>query len=138
MIVSDERRLLEHWLKSPTTPQRVVRRSRIVLLMLSGFSEEAIAASVEVSRATVKLWLRRYAASGAGALLSDAPGRGRHTSLEWTTARQRLNAAGLLADDGHPVSLRRAAALLGVSPTTVWRALNRSTDLGPAYRPRRS
>jgi transposase len=125
MTLSDDRRILERWLKSPTTPQRVVRRSRIVLLAMDGFREDSIAAAVDVSRATVKLWLARFAAGGAVALLHDAPGRGRHAALDSTTVRERLKAAGLLDTAGRPVSLRRAAAFLGVSPSSVWRALRR-------------
>jgi len=125
MTLSDDRRILERWLKSPTTPQRVVRRSRIVLLALDGFREDSIAGAVDVSRATVKLWLARFAAGGVGALLHDAPGRGRHAALDSTTVRERLKAAGLLDAQGKPVSLRRAATFLGVSASAVWRALKK-------------
>jgi Homeodomain-like domain len=135
MDLKAERRLLERWVKSPTTPQRVVRRSRIVLLALDGFREDSIAAAVDVSRATVKLWIARFTALGAHALLHDAPGRGRHASLDWVNVREQLEAAGVLDADGQPISLRRAAAFLGVSPTTVWRALNR--DPGAAQVRRR-
>jgi transposase len=144
MALKDDRHLLERWLKSPTTPQRVVRRSRIVLLALQGFRHEAIAAAVGVSRPTVKLWLGRYATLGANALLQDAPGRGRRASLDPAIAREQLKAAGLLDAEGQPVSLRRAAALLGVSPSSVWRALKRDAGEPPAEprvtrrRPRRS
>jgi len=114
MIPIDDRQLLERWLKSPTTPQRVARRSRIVLLALAGFREEAIAGVVHVSRATVKLWISRFTARGAAALLHDAPGRGRHPSLDSALAHEQLKSAGLLDAGGHPVSLRRAAAFLSV------------------------
>jgi DNA invertase Pin-like site-specific DNA recombinase len=125
MTLKDDRHLLERWLKSPTTPQRVVRRGRIVLLALQGFRQEAIAAAVGVSRPTVKLWLGRFAAFGAGALLHDAPGRGRHASVDSATVRDQLKTAGLLDAQGEPVSLRRAASFLGVSTSSVWRALKR-------------
>lgn len=125
MTVQDDRRLLERWVKLPTTPQGVVRRSRIVLLALDGFHRREIAAEVGVSRPTVNLWLDRFESLGAIALLHDAPGRGRHASLDPARAREELNSAGLLDADGHPLSLRRAAACLGVSPSSVWRALKR-------------
>ena len=100
MIPIDDRQLLERWLKSPTTPQRVARRSRIVLLALAGFREEAIAGVVHVSRATVKLWISRFTARGAAALLHDAPGRGRHPSLDSALAHEQLKSAGLLDAGG--------------------------------------
>jgi Homeodomain-like domain len=128
MAMKEDRLLLERWLKSPTTPQGVVRRCRIVLLALDGFREESIAAAVDVSRATVKLWIARFASFGANALLHDAPGRGRHASLEWAAVREQLKAAGLLDAEGQPVSLRRASAFLGVSTASLWRALKRDED----------
>ena len=128
MALKDERRLLERWSKSPTTPQGVVRRCRIVLLALDGLREESIAAAVDVSRPTVKLWIARFTSLGANALLHDAPGRGRHASVEWAAVRERLKAAGLLDAEGQPVSLRRAAAFLGVSTAALWRALKRDED----------
>ena len=47
-----DRERLERWVRASTTPQRVVRRSRIVLLWLEGLSAADIAARVDVSRPT--------------------------------------------------------------------------------------
>jgi transposase len=128
MTSTDGRHLLERWLKSPTTPQRVARRSLIVLLALQGLRQDGIAAAVGVSLPTVKLWLDRFASFGPSALLHDAPGRGRPASLNPTTMRDQLRTAGLLDTTGKPVSLRRAAMFLGVSTSSVWRALKRDAD----------
>jgi len=127
MAPSDDRRLLERWLKSPTTPQGIVRRCRIVLLALDGFSPASIAAIVGVSRATAKLWTARFTLHGPNALLHDAPGRGRHALLDPASVHTQLKAAGLLGADGHPASLRGAAAALGVSPSSLWRTLKRAS-----------
>jgi biotin operon repressor len=40
--------------------------------------------------------------------------------------RDRLREANLLRPDDQPVSMRRAAEFLGVSATSVWRALHKS------------
>jgi transposase len=120
-----DRQLLQRWLKAPTTPQRVVRRSRIVLLALEGFREKEIALKAGVSRPTVRLWLSRFDKLGAEGLLRDAPGRGRRPSLDPAKVRQQLAEAGLLDAEGKPVSLRRAAAHLHVSLSALWRALKK-------------
>ena len=119
-----DRALLERWVRAGTTSQRVARRSRIVLLALDGVDD--IAARVGVSPRTVQLWITRYRLGGADALLHDAPGRGRHATLDATPLVDRLRQANLLMADGQPLSLRRAAAFLQVSPSTVWRSLKRA------------
>jgi hypothetical protein len=68
----------------------------------------------------------RFAEDGTRALLHDAPGRGRHVSIPPATMRDRLREANLLRPDDQPVSMRRAAEFLGVSATSVWRALHKS------------
>ena len=122
--VITDRALLERWVRAGTTSQRVAMRSRIVLLALDGVDD--IAARVGVSPRTVQLWITRFRLGGADALLHDAPGRGRHARLDSTTILDRLRQANLLQADGPPLSLRRAAAFLEVSPSAVWRALRKA------------
>ena len=121
----DARELLRHWVRSPTTPQRVAQRSRIVLLFLDGRGTPEIAANLGASESTVRLWTKRFAASGPESLLHDAPGRGRHATMTADVMRERLREANLLRADDTPLSLRRAAEFLGISATSVWRALDR-------------
>jgi transposase len=122
---AEDRAQLEQWVRAATTPQRVVWRSRIVLLGLDGHSASEIAAQIGVSHPTVRLWLRRFANAGANALLHDAPGRGRHPLIDPATLMTRLREAHLVGADGQPTSLRDAAKYLGVSASTVWRALRK-------------
>jgi len=130
MIIREaDRRTLEHWVRSPTTPQRVVRRSRMLLLAVRGLSASQIAAQCGVSPTTVKLWLSRYEREGLTTLEHDAPGRGRRSALD-AGFRDRLREANLLDDTGQPLSLRRAAAYLGVSASAVWRAIKKATQPG--------
>jgi transposase len=123
----EDRARLEHWIKSSTTPQRLVLRSRIILLSAGGSSAESIARTLGVSRPTVRLWVRRYDEGGPHALEHDAPGRGRHAALDTATTLTRLREANLLDANGHCTNLHSAASLLGVSVTTVWRALRKTT-----------
>jgi len=120
-----DRRTLERWTRSPSMAQRVVRRSHIVLLAIAGVPTDQIAERCNVSPATVKLWTSRFQRHGATALLRDAPGRGRRSSLE-PMFRERLRDADLLDASGQPVSLRRAAAFLGVSVSSLWRAMQKT------------
>jgi transposase len=122
-----DRARLERWVRGATTPQRVVRRARIVLLSLQGLGADEIAARVGVSRPTVTLWIERFTRSGADALLHDAPGRGRHSSIDPSTLRDRLREAHLLNEHEQPTNLRRAAAFLNVSTSALWRALRKPT-----------
>ena len=84
-----------------------------------------IAARVGVSEPTVRLWLRRFAAEGAAALTHDAPGRGRHSTIDAETMLSRLRDAQLLDADGRPRSVKDAAAYLGVSGASIRRALQK-------------
>ena len=123
----EDRARLEHWIKSSTTPQRLVLRSRIILLSAAGSSIDDVARRLGVSRPTVRLWVRRFDEGGPHALEHDAPGRGRHATLDAATTLARLREANLLDPEGHCTNLHSAASLLGVSVTTVWRALRKAT-----------
>lgn len=119
------RTLLEHWVRAGTSPHRLVVRSRIVLLSLDGLGSRAIAHRLGVSQGTAALWVARFRTQGPEALGHDAPGRGRHPRMTRDDLVTRLRDAGLLRPDGTPLSLRRSAAALGTSPSTVSRILRR-------------
>jgi transposase len=77
LLSSSERQNLERWVRAPTSPQRLVARSRIILLLAAGHSGRQVAGMLAVSRHTVDLWRRRFHAGGSALLLHDRPGRGR-------------------------------------------------------------
>jgi hypothetical protein len=76
-LATDDRRTLERWARGRTTPQRLVLRSRIVLLLGAGISAREAARRLGVARHTVALWWSRFAEGGCVALTRDKPGRGR-------------------------------------------------------------
>jgi len=76
-----DRDRLERWLRSPTTPQRLAMRSRIVLLSADGLSGRVIARQLGISRHTADLWRRRFREGGCDAIVSDRKGRGRRKAL---------------------------------------------------------
>jgi transposase len=75
-----DRTTLEGWVRAHTTPQRLVRRSQIILLLGDGLSAREVARKVRVSRHTVGLWCGRYLKSGCEVLTRDKAGRGRKPS----------------------------------------------------------
>ena len=68
-----EKAALTQWVRAPTTPQRTVTRSRIVLAAARGLSNCAIAREVGVSRPTVIKWRRRFEAERLECLPKDRP-----------------------------------------------------------------
>jgi DNA-directed RNA polymerase specialized sigma24 family protein len=75
-----DRATLVRWIRARTTPQRVVLRSCVVMLLADGLSAREVARRLGVSRHTVDLWRRRYIQEGCDSLLHDRPGRGRKRS----------------------------------------------------------
>ena len=130
-LSDDDRQQLELWIRSPTTPQRLVRRSLIVVLAADGASSTVIARRVAASLPTVRLWLHRFASGGPAALLSDAPGRGRRPSVAAGVLRANLLEVQQhdAATNTSRASIRALAQALGVSRSTVWRTL-RTTKTG--------
>ena len=72
-----DRQTLQRWVRARTTPQGLVLRSRILLLLAEGLSARAAAQRLGISRHTVDLWRARFEALGCDALTHDQPGRGR-------------------------------------------------------------
>jgi transposase len=67
---------LNHLVRSPSTPQGLALRSRIVLAAATGEPNQQIAASLQIPEVTVGKWRRCFAAKGLDGL-RDAPRLGR-------------------------------------------------------------
>jgi len=122
-----ERAQLEVTLRSPTAPQRLVRRSRITLLLADGISESEIARQVGCCRETVSRWRERVLAEGLGELGKDRPGRGRKkTTLTPAKVQEIVDLTRREKPRGGTHwSLRSMAARAGVAPSSVhqvWKA----------------
>ena len=72
-----DREVLASWVRSPSIRAGLARRARIVLLAGDGIGTNEIARRTGVSKPTVILWKRRYAAGGIGGL-GDRPKPGMH------------------------------------------------------------
>jgi transposase len=120
-VTESDRRALKGWIRAGTTPQRVVKRARIVLCAADGLSLRTIARTLDTSQRTVMLWRRRYQENGPDTLWRDAAGRGRKSTIT-TDVISRVRA--LLATEppeGGSWSIRRLAQHTGLSRSAVHR-----------------
>lgn len=81
-LTSSDRTRLEKWIRSPTTPNRLVLRSRIVLMAGETKHDLDIGKSLNCSRNTVRLWRNRFINHGIDGIVRDAPGRGRKPIID--------------------------------------------------------
>src|SRR5919108_4239194 len=85
----EEKRELTKRLRANAVSVRDRRRAEIILLAAEGRGQEAIGASVGVTRVTVNHWCRRFAKERLAGL-RDAPGRGRKPSLPVSAIKKAL------------------------------------------------
>jgi transposase len=121
-LTESDRRLLGNWVRAGTTPQRVARRARIVLLSADGCSTRAIARHLGVSTHTVELWRSRFRSGGASALKRDAPGRGRKATVA-ADAERRVRALLATPPPGGNWTVRALATAIGISRASMHRIL---------------
>jgi transposase len=121
-ISAEQRRTLESWIAARKSPQKVVFRSRLVLLAATGISNRRIAQELNTSRPTVVLWRQRFLAGGPTALVEDAPGRGRKPQISAQKIKQIVEATlHSKPKAATHWSVRTMAAAQGVSPASVQR-----------------
>jgi transposase len=125
ITLTDEQRVtLLRWSRGRSTPTRLVRRARIVLLAAEGWENLEIATELDIERTIVGRWRRRFAQQGLAGLEKDAPRGGRKPDtglaakiIEYTTQRRPPQATHW--------STNSLAQELGVSQSRVsrvWRA----------------
>ena len=126
-LSDSQRQVLEAALRAPTSPQRLVFRSRILLLLSEGHTETEVARRVGCCRATVARWRERYLAEGTAKLGVDRPGRGRKRST--LTPEKVREIVDLTRLEKPPAqshwTLRSMAKRVGVAPSAVhkvWKA----------------
>lgn len=120
--IDDDVQMLRRWSRSASVSHRLVLRSRIVLRLLDGQSQAAVARELQVSRDTVARWRRRFEDSGVAGLTADKVGRGRRPG------RNAAHVALVLATLRTPPpsgevrwTVRLLARCTGVSASTVQR-----------------
>lgn len=76
-LTDDSKNKLQQWAKAHGTPQQVVKRCRLVLLMAEGAPATRASQLTGTNRHTAELWRDRFLAHGPEALWEIASGRGR-------------------------------------------------------------
>ncbi len=84
-LSAHEQDILHRWVRSPTTPQGIAQRARIILLASEGRANHAIAQKLSVSRPTVILWRKRFEEKGSKGLVQIEQGRGRKPEIPFST-----------------------------------------------------
>jgi transposase len=121
-ITDEQRRTLQAWIAARNTPQKVVFRSRIVLMAAADSSNRFIAREMATSRPTVILWRNRFVRGGPTALTEDAPGRGRKPQVTAAKVKQIVDATLQTTPRAATHwSVRTMAKTQGISPATVQR-----------------
>jgi transposase len=125
-LSSGDRDRLEKLVRNRNTPQKVVWRSRIVLLSAEGLRPPAIAAAVGKSELTVRRWRRRFVAKGVDGLLKDATRPPGNKPLPPEKIKQVVELTLHETPPGRTRwSERSMAAKVGIAPSTVhniWKA----------------
>src|SRR3989441_12861206 len=117
-----QRQQVVAWARLPTTPQRVVLRSKIVLQAIAGVANQVIAATLGVGRPTVLLWRRRFAAGGPAALVRDRPRGGGTPRLSAKTVQEVVEATLRTKPPAATHwTVRTMARARGLSPASVQR-----------------
>jgi transposase len=84
VLTEVQKQRLTSWAHAATTPQRLVRRARIILGSAAGLGSRRLAQQERTSRTTVQRWRARFVAAGCDGL-QDRPRRGRPSVLAPTT-----------------------------------------------------
>lgn len=114
--------MLHHLVRSPSTPQGLALRSRIILAANAGESNQQIAATLKIPEVTAGKWRRAFAASGMDGL-DDAPRSGRpltHGPDVWQRIEERVCQQPAAYSRW---TVRTLARDLGLPPATVHQVL---------------
>ncbi|MBV9324957.1 MAG: IS630 family transposase [Chloroflexi bacterium] len=81
VLTAAEHHRLTSWVRAGTTPQRLVRRARVILGSATGLGSRALARREQMSRTTVRRWLARFGAKRCDGL-QDRRRSGRPLSIK--------------------------------------------------------
>lgn len=125
----EQKRSLEAMISRPTTPQREVRRARIVLHRINGLNQEQTAQTEHVNRPVVVQWEKRFRELGIEGL-REARRSGRKSSIG-NEVKEAIIIEATRPPEGYTQwSSRKMAKAKGVSAYTVQK-LWRANDLKP-------
>lgn len=120
-LTSETRDQLQSIAKSPSMPQALARRARIVLMAAEGMSNSEIAQQLKLSRPTVGLWRERFLAQGLVGLYNELrPGAPRSIKDEQIHSLMHRTLQSKPEDATH-WSCRSMASVTQLSKSTVQR-----------------
>lgn len=128
-LTVEQSRELQRLIQAPATPQKIVRRARIVSLAAQGRDNDEIAAALDTSTVTAGLWRQRFVDWGLAGL-AEAPRPGRPATLDAEKARRVLSEVVKPPKNSGRWSCRRMARHVGLSKDAVQR-LWAANDLKP-------
>ena len=73
-LTKTQRRILERLVRRETSPQRLVRRARIVLEAADGANNDQVGRRLGILRGTARLWRERWVAASPGLATAEAEG----------------------------------------------------------------
>lgn len=121
-ITSEEQMQLQRWSRGRSTPQRLVLRSKIILLAAQGKQNKEIAKQLGTNHITVSRWRRRFALLRLPGIIKDAPRPGRTPKIPAETVKRIVDTTLHEKPPGQTHwSTRTLAERLGVSHMTVQR-----------------
>ena len=125
-LTPEEEATLRQWSRQGTAEQRMVERSRVILLSHEGLTVEKIAERLHTRPARVSKWRQRFAKDRLAGL-SDAPRPGKPHKYSDETERRILEALDQKPPKGFAQwnGALLAQALGDVSEHHVWRILRR-------------
>ena len=129
ILCSEQKGELERLVKAPATPQKIVRRARIVLQAAQGLDNARIAQALGTSHVTVGLWRQRFVDLGLAGL-AEAPRPGRPSTLDQAKVRRVLTEVVQPPKPRQRWSCRSMARHVGLSKASVQR-LWAANDLKP-------
>jgi len=105
-----------------------VNRAKIVLLAADGWTNQEIAAEIEVKEQTVGLWRKRFIAGGIAGIEKDAGGRGCTPTVQYGEIEAEVIRKTTQENppDATHWSTRTMAKAMGISPASVSRIWQRS------------
>lgn len=120
-LSSETRNQLQSIERSPSMPQALARRARIVLMAAEGMSNSEIAQQLKLSRPTVGLWRERFLAQGLVGLYNELrPGAPRSIKDEQIQGLMHKTLE-TKPEDGTHWSCRSMASVTNLSKSTVQR-----------------
>lgn len=129
IVDPQQERALRHAARSPSTPQRVAQRCRVLLRRCEGLSQAEAGRREGLARNKVGQWERRFAALGLAGL-EDKKGRGRKSTLSLKKKACVLTEVTRPPKGQARWTVRSMARHAGVSVGTV-HGLWRANDLKP-------